>query len=407
MPSDRVYEQAASLLIPPAGAPGDSGAISLAPAATAGRGAARAWIVQTWQLFRRSLRAHALLIAIAAAYVGIGWIATQLLSLPVAYAPGLYSSSPELLEMTAAYLIFVGIAYGIYIIVAVRPQRPLRYFGVALRQRVFTVERLCVVLPVFVLLPLVVSAFTYFKFVIPFIRPFDLDPLLAEWDRLLHGGHAPWTLLQHFLGHPYATAVVNFFYQLWLFVTWGVLLWQCFSLARPRLRMRYLITFVLLWVLLGNVAATLLSSAGPVYYGRITGLPDPYAPLMAYLHQASTIVPLPALGVQEMLWRSYVNTNLGVGAGISAMPSLHVATSFCSVLLGFAINRRLGVGFAAFCATILIGSVHLGWHYAVDGYVAIIATWAIWWIVGRLLEHPRIAWLLWGEAEAAQQELCR
>jgi PAP2 superfamily len=249
---------------------------------------------------------------------------------------------------------------------------------------------------VFVLLPLVVSTFTYLKFLIPFIRPFELDPVLAGWDRWLHGGQYPWTLLQHLLGHPYATAVVNVFYQLWLFVTWGVLLWQCVSLARPRLRMRFLITFVLLWILLGNVAATLLSSAGPVYYGRVTGLADPFAPLMAYLHQASAVVWLPALQVQDLLWESRVERSLVVGAGISAMPSLHVATSFCSVLLGFAINRWLGIGFGAFCAMILIGSIHLGWHYAIDGYAAIIGTWLIWCVVGVLLERPPVARLLWG-----------
>src|SRR5262249_31775387 len=156
-----------------------------------------------------------------------GWAATQLLSLPVPYAPGLYSSSPELLEMTAAYLIVVAVAYGIYIIAAVRPRRPLRYFAAALQGRFVTVERLCVVLPVLVLLPLVVSPFPYFNFVPPFIRPFEPDPLRADGDRMLHGGTPPWALLQPLLGHPYATAVVNFLYQLWLFVTWGVLLWQC------------------------------------------------------------------------------------------------------------------------------------------------------------------------------------
>ncbi len=300
--------------------------------------------------------------------------------------------------MTAAFLIFVGSGYSIYIIIVVRPQRPLRYFGIALHERFLTLERFCVLLPVFVLLPFVMSTFTYFKFVIPYIRPFDLDPLFAEWDWVLHGGHHPWTLLQYLLGHPYVTAVVNFIYQLWLFVTWGVLLWQCFSLARPRLRMRYLITFVLLWVLLGNLAATLLSSAGPVYYGRVTGLPDPFAPLMAYLHQASTVVWLPALHVQDMLWQFYADRSLGIGVGISAMPSLHIAASFSFVLLGFAINRWLGIGFAAFCAMILVGSVHLGWHYAIDGYVAIVATWAIWWIVGRLLDRPLETRLLRGDA---------
>ena len=34
-------------------------------------------------------------------------------------------------------------------------------------------------------------------------------------------------------------------------------------------------------------------------------------------------------------------------------------------------------------AVLFIGSVHLGWHYAVDGYVAIVGTAAIWWAVGR------------------------
>jgi hypothetical protein len=42
---------------------------------------------------------------------------------------------------------------------------------------------------------------------------------------------------------------------------------------------------------------------------------------------------------------------------------------------------------AGFCAVILFGSVHLGWHYAVDGYFSIIATVAIWKIVGWALSR--------------------
>jgi hypothetical protein len=34
---------------------------------------------------------------------------------------------------------------------------------------------------------------------------------------------------------------------------------------------------------------------------------------------------------------------------------------------------------------VLIGSVHLGWHYAVDGYVAIAAVTGFWWIAGRII----------------------
>jgi membrane-associated phospholipid phosphatase len=170
--------------------------------------------------------------------------------------------------------------------------------------------------------------------------------------------------------------------------------WQAVSLGRPRLRLQYLLTTLLLWALVGNLAATLLSSAGPVYFARVTGLPDPFAPLMAYLRQANEVVPVMSLQVQDMLWQAYSGNTTDIGAGISAMPSLHVATSFSYVLVGFAVRRWLGIVLAGFAAVILIGSVHLGWHYAIDGYVGILCTVAIWFSVGWLLDRPAVARLL-------------
>jgi hypothetical protein len=63
------------------------------------------------------------------------------------------------------------------------------------------------------------------------------------------------------------------------------------------------------------------------------------------------------------------------------------------MLLGFAIHRQLGILLGLFAAFILIGSVLLGWHYAVDGYVAIAMTWVIWRVVGWSLNQPFIRWL--------------
>ncbi len=359
---------------------------------------APSWNRRLRQQLRQSLRAHSLFIAVVVAYVGAGWLTPQLTGVAVPFSPDLYSTN--LFVLTAAFLVAAGIGYLAYVMIAVRPARLLHYLGTSLRDRVVVPDRLWTALPVFLLLPLLMSTFTYFKFLIPYVRPFTFDQTFAQWDRSLHLGYEPWELLQPILGYPLVSAVINSIYNLWLFVLFGVLLWQSFSLARPRVRMRYLISFVLMWILLGHVAATLLSSAGPVYYGRITGLGDPFAPLMAYLHQVDQAIPLPALTVQEMLWHSYVNRSLGVGSGISAMPSLHVATSFSFVLLGFATRRWLGVLFAVIAVAILLGSVHLGWHYAIDGYAAIAGAWVIWWAVGWLLDRPAVDRLLWGDRAA-------
>jgi hypothetical protein len=38
-------------------------------------------------------------------------------------------------------------------------------------------------------------------------------------------------------------------------------------------------------------------------------------------------------------------------------------------------------------AVILVGSVHLGWHYAIDGYAAIVGTLVIWCGVGKMIRR--------------------
>jgi hypothetical protein len=47
---------------------------------------------------------------------------------------------------------------------------------------------------------------------------------------------------------------------------------------------------------------------------------------------------------------------------------------------------------------ILIATVHLGWHYAIDGYVGILGTLLIWRLTGRLLGWPPLVRWLWGRS---------
>jgi hypothetical protein len=350
------------------------------------------WIAGVRAALARSFRIHALFIVLIGVYAVAAMAVPPLLGVSARFSPGLYSD--VLLKVNAAFFAGLLFAYVCYVLVRVRPPRLTHYLWSEITGRYATVERLCMALPVFLLFPLFASTFTYFKAAIPLFRPFDWDAQFAIWDQALHGGHAAWEWLQPVFGHPYATALINAVYHLWFFVTYGVLVWQALALGRPRLRMQYLLTTLLLWSLVGNLAATLLSSAGPVYFGRVTGLADPFAPLMAYLYQANDVVPVMALQVQDMLWQAYAGSSTDIGAGISAMPSLHVATAFSYVLLGFALRRWLGILFAGFAACIMIGSVHLGWHYAIDGYVGILCTLAIWFAVGWLLDRPAVARLL-------------
>jgi membrane-associated phospholipid phosphatase len=103
---------------------------------------------------------------------------------------------------------------------------------------------------------------------------------------------------------------------------------------------------------------------------------------MAYLHHVNETIPIWALDTQQMLWREYQHSQKGLGSGISAMPSVHVATATLMALFGWQYARRLGMALSVFAAIILLGSIHLGWHYAVDGYAAVLGTLLIWWAVG-------------------------
>jgi hypothetical protein len=108
---------------------------------------------------------------------------------------------------------------------------------------------------------------------------------------------------------------------------------------------------------------------------------------MAGLYEIDSVTPLRALRVQEWLWNGYLG--LGHFQGISAMPSMHVALPVLFALVSFKANRWLGWLFVAYTVVILVGSVHLGWHYAIDGYVSVAAVMGIWGAVGWFVRrHP-------------------
>lgn len=233
-------------------------------------------------------------------------------------------------------------------------------------------------------------AFTLVKNNIAIIHPFLWDKTFAHWDVLLGGGLAPWEILQPILGHPAITVILNFNYHLWFFVMFGVLIWQAFSARSDFLRMQFLLAFCFAWFFVGSVLALVFSSAGPCFYDRLFPGHPLFAVQMAYLN---SIGPdwIWSLAVQNDLWNSYITGN-GEISGISAMPSMHVTVATLLMLFGWRKSNALGITFSVFTGMILLGSVHLAWHYAVDGFAGVALALLCWqaagWIVRRRGHSP-------------------
>lgn len=236
---------------------------------------------------------------------------------------------------------------------------------------------------IFASLPILMTVFVAFKASIPMVQPFAWDLRFTEWDRLLHFGLLPWQILQPLLGRPVITQTIDLVYFLWFPVLWMTVIWQAWHGERDsKTRSQFLVSFAACWILLGVVAATMFSSAGPVYFAAVTGAPDPYAPLMDYLQAVNAQDSLQAVWAQDLLWQTYTVPGATRIEGISAMPSLHISMVVLFTLVGFRTRRWLGWVYAAFAGLILVGSVHLAWHYAIDAYAAAAGTLLIWWVSG-------------------------
>ena len=239
-----------------------------------------------------------------------------------------------------------------------------------------------------VLIPVLMAAFGTLKQVMPLARPFTWDDTFAEWGRMLFLGFHPWQLTHAVFGSPIATLLLDRIYAAWVpllfFAVLGVSLF-----APPYLRARFVLSFALAWLLIGVVGAFVFASAGPCYSALIgaSSAPD-YAELMARLHaidQAGYV--LGSLEWQDHLWAAHSERKYGFALGISAMPSMHNAVCCLYVLATGRAKFLLRVGARIFAAAIFIGSVHLGWHYFVDGLFAWVAATAVWWLAGLYLRR--------------------
>jgi PAP2 superfamily protein len=325
---------------------------------------------------------------IFAAVIGVYWLCYRLFVR--SHSNVVNTDALELLASFMLYslpiLIFCQLLMSFWhMILHVRPKHPTIWLCRDLVAHFSDPRRLALGLPMVLLLNLFMDIFTDIKKNIPNLIPFSWDPTFMEWDRILHFGKHPWEWLQPVLGHWPITFLVNFSYNFWFFVMW--LLWMYFAFATHTsvLRTRFFLSFILTWSIGGSLMAVAFSSVGPCYYSLIGLSPDPYAPLMSYLRQVNDTIPLMAIGIQDALWFSY-QTKAMIG-GITAMPSMHNAASLLFALTGWQISRRLGIILSLHTFAVYIGSIHLGWHYAIDAYVGWAVAVPLW-----LISKPIAQW---------------
>lgn len=331
--------------------------------------------------FARTLRQHALLATLVAVYAGVAIALTTAYPTP-GHSDKVTAAAVDFLKMLPAMAYFVVMARWLALR---RDGGGFAALKADLRAGLTDRQRLASGLVAVALMAGALVSFVQLKKLIPVLHPFAWDRTLAAADAALHFGWQPWELAHAVLGHPLAITAVTGAYNFWTFLMYFVLVFACFDTGRPRARMRYLVAFVLCWALGGNLLATLFSSAGPVYFARL-GLGETFQPLMALLQAQAAVQPLSVIETQDTLWAWYAAP--GGISGISAFPSMHVASSVLMALYGFAVHRRLGQALTGFAVVILLGSVLLGWHYAVDGYAGVLVALAVWGVSGAVLRRP-------------------
>jgi hypothetical protein len=256
----------------------------------------------------------------------------------------------------------------------VRADRPLQQVWGCAGRPVQSIALPALIFPSFL------GGYTWAKCSIPLVVGYRWERTWSDVDRLLLGSDA-WQIT-HSIFSPSSALAWTYFYA----VGWGFVLVSSGALIAVFASRRFAATFftsmMLSWLIGGVLIAYAISAAGPVF----AHLVDPevgvrFAPLREHL--------VTLLGNENFVLRSQRYLAAGMNAktalqghGVSAMPSMHIATATVLVLAAW--RTRWLLLAASFLLLTFIGSVHLGYHYAVDAPVAALIAWLCWRAASRL-----------------------
>jgi hypothetical protein len=235
-----------------------------------------------------------------------------------------------------------------------------------------------------VIFPLFLGAYTWAKCSIPFTVGYGWESVWADADRMIFGEDA-WRWAHAILPEFMAPAVSFYYAVIWGFalVFSGTLI---SAFASRRLTTYFFTALMLSWLIGGVAMAYLISAAGPVF-AHLTdpALADRFAPLRTglvnILGSDNTII------TTQRYLAAGMNAKIALkGGGISAMPSMHIATA---TILVIAARKTWWLWLAIlFWVMTFFGSVYLGYHYAIDAPVAAGIAFLCSIIAGRIYREP-------------------
>lgn len=215
---------------------------------------------------------------------------------------------------------------------------------------------------ILLLLKLTLWIYCNIKQAIPFINSNLYDNELLLTDRILHFGYNPNMLTVSFLGGEVVSRLIDRLYIYWYMLKPLVLAFFAI-LPDMNIHIRFFTSYFSMWIF-GGMFAVLVPSLGPIYTH-----PNWFESVK--MPSASTL--------QMQLMQNYEKAisdpekyKIFVYEGIAAFPSLHVGIVALFAFFLLKVNRFAGILMMIYTFFIQIGSVLLGWHYATDGYFAIL-----------------------------------
>lgn len=336
-----------------------------------------------WSKVQEEITADRLIYFLAGIYVLIAGLLSLALPRHPPLLPFLYA--PIWLRLGMALLLGFVLVRTLPPILRTRPERPLRVLLARAAEYVTprAVAGICLILLQMVLM----GTFTSVKNMLPEISHYVWDIELADIGRFIMGGHDSWSYVTPVVSQSGLLTVLEFLYVSgWMMALALVPALVALVPSMAPIRVQFFCTYILCWAMLGNLVALAGMSAGPVYFGDVTGNHDRYRQLIDLL-EANSGSKWSAYDIQRSLWLVYERGASSLGSGISAFPSLHVAMAMLWTLVGFERSRAAGIAGFVFLLAIFVSSVALGWHYLIDGIAAMVMVPLIWSSVGVVLDR--------------------